>query len=169
MTKVLRAGSVEIPQVTKKDAIADLAILSASLQKAYFALLEECNRLQEEVEQLAKKSQEEMPREYFSSLLARMIKAGKIPVPNEILQFGVPVDIICRPQDVSCLHDGISAGVVFDSNGYSREIRFKFIPVPTTDMAYPDFHMGYTKPKPVAPKRVRVRTKKAKVTPPATT
>lgn len=153
--------------VTKSKAIVELTLRNLALTTALNKLAEEKDALQAKVIELEQKLESSVPKEYFSSLVERMVKKGDIPVPKEILQFNLPVDILFEPtEDVYVQQDGVFVFFTFDSNGYGCQVRFKFVPTPTQEGIYPDFHMGYEKPKVIAPRKPRTRNKKLDSVPP---
>lgn len=154
------------PLVTKSKAIVELTLRNLALTIALNKLAEEKAALQAKVVELEKKLESSVPMEYFSSLIERMVKKGDIPVPKEVLQFKLPVDFICESKDVQVHHDGFFVRATFDSNGYGRQVRFKFIPTPTQEGIYPDFHMGYEKQKPTTKRKPCMRKKKSDSVPP---
>ena len=148
------------PPVTEDEAIVSLVVHTFSLQRASLTLAKENETQAVRIKELEQQLESSVPKEYFSSLVERMIKKGDIPVPKEILQFNLPVDILCEPTDVYVQHDGVFVEVGFHSNGYSCSARFKFVPTPTWEGVYPDFHMGYEKQKPAVKRKPRTRKKK---------
>ena len=154
------------PLVTKSKAIVELTLRNLALTTALNKLAEEKDALQAKIAELEQKLKCSFPQSFFSSIVERLFKKGDIPVPKEILQFKFPVDFICESTDVQAHPDGFFVRATFDSNGYGRQVTFKFVPIPMNEVVYPDFHMGYEKQKPTVKRKPRTRKKRSDSVPP---
>lgn len=154
--------------VTMAATIADLAMQNLSFRRSILVLTEEKKELTKKIDELEKSLSCSVSFEYFSTLIKRYFKEGKIPAPKDVCQFNRPIDLICEDRDVKVHHDGVFIQATFDSNGYSNQVRFKFVPIPAreSEVTYPDFFMSYEKP--LVKNKASPRVKKPKAaTPPA--
>lgn len=150
---------LNMPVVSPEQVIAQLATDMISLRESAFQILQEKEALQEIIDKLEKKPASSVPFEYFSSYMKEMIHSGKIPVPKEVLAFGLPVTVTCNPENVHFRHGNIVVEVAFSVHEHSLSLfQFIFHPIPRyVENGYPDFHMGYTKVTPVTKKKTRIK------------
>lgn len=150
------------PAVTENEAIVALTLEKMALRALCVELTAEVTKLRGKILTLEERLPGMIDKEYFSSMIKRMVSDGVIPIPATAFSGNIPVTCICEPEGVYFNRSDISVRVSFDRNGYTEQVRFEFVPVPAVGNLYPDFHMGYEKQKLVALKKPRTRTKKAK-------
>lgn len=158
-----KTGFLNMPVVSPEQVIAQLAVDMVSLRESAFRLLKEKEALQEIIDKLGKRPDSSVPFEYFSSYMKEMIHSGKIPIPKEVLAFGLPVTVTCNPENVHFRHGDIVVEVAFSVHGHSLSLfHFIFHPIPRfVEDGYSNFYMGYTKVAPITKKKTR--TKKSRV------
>lgn len=147
--------TIHLPKVSKAVAVVELTLEKMALLKLIGNLAQEKNELQKQIEELEKKLASSVTAEYFSSVVKRMVREGKIPVPNEVLQQGLPVECLCGVEDVIFRYGSVSVRVRFECSGYTVQTTFDFEPIPRGIEQYPEFHMGYRKQGPVTKKKSR--------------
>jgi hypothetical protein len=115
--------------------------------------------LEETLALLSRINETHISRVDIAKFVLRSIHTGELPIPEYIAR-EKDISFVCQGEDVDFDEvGGVSCSVLATNTGYDPLIyRLAIIPDSPTDIDYPHFHFGYTKPTPVK----RVRKPKAK-------
>lgn len=138
-----------VESIKDTDVIADLSRDKHVLSRTLTNLSEEIDALNLKIAQLKKEKEESIPMSVIEKLIENALKNDQIPIPSH---FGKVVDVTCS--NVTFLAgSGLCADVTFVDTRGSLILAFTLTPTPADpeDIKeyFPDFHMGYSKPKAV--------------------
>lgn len=136
-----------VESIKDTDVIADLSRDKHVLSRTLTNLTEEIDALHLKIDQLENEKKESIPMSCIKELVENAFKKGNIPVPSN---FGKVVDVTIG-NITFFAHSGICADVTFVDTRGSLILAFTLTPTPADpeDIKeyFPDFHMGYSKPK----------------------